>query len=408
MSIAEKRPPLFNANLRWFMTGIVLANIAGNMAYSMMAIYMEKDFSASVEQIGLVFSVAGFAMTAMQVFGGWISDTIGRLRAVAIGSTLACLGYIGFFLAPSWEWMIPALCIEYISGATVAPSYGAYISEQSSEETRGRVFGIADSTYMVVAVVGGPLAGFLAYNFGFRVLYFVAMLIYFSATAVRLWMVFNPRFASAKPPKQLTLSSLKQQVGGMFALVVGGGLVTWIFVTDGVRDIAFRLSGNLQPLYLAEVGKLNEQDIGILNAIFGAAMMAITIPAGWLADRFSERKMIMVGFVLEFCSFVVFISAREFWGFALAWLVLGVGIGVMAPAYDSIISKAVPEHLRGTAFGLFYTSMGLLSFYAPSLGSYLWARYTPQLPFIITACATLLAVIPVWFRFKLPKKEGGK
>lgn len=45
--------------------------------------------------------------------------------------------------------------------------------------------------------------------------------------------------------------------------------------------------------------------------------------------------------------------------------VFGLGVGCLMPAYDSLISKVVPEDRRGLAYGLFGTSLGLLS--CPSL-----------------------------------------
>ena len=77
----------------------------------------------------------------------------------------------------------------------------------------------------------------------------------------------------------------------------------------------------------------------------------------------------------------------------------------MTPAYQSIISKAVPQHLRGTAFGLFSTSLGIISLPAPWIGAQLWDRVSPQFPFTITAIAMLLSIIPIWLKFKLPKNE---
>jgi len=58
--------------------------------------------------------------------------------------------------------------------------------------------------------------------------------------------------------------------------------------------------------------------------------------------------------------------------------------------------------MRGTAFGLFQTSLGVVSLPAPWIGAQLWEQYSPRLPFAITAWIGLLAVIPVWFKFKLP------
>lgn len=77
---------------------------------------------------------------------------------------------------------------------------------------------------------------------------------------------------------------------------------------------------------------------------------------------------------------------------------------MMSPAYDALISKAVPEKVRGTAYGLFSTSLGIVSLPAPAIGAQLWNRFGPRLPFTITAGLALLIVVPVWSKFKLPKK----
>jgi MFS family permease len=76
----------------------------------------------------------------------------------------------------------------------------------------------------------------------------------------------------------------------------------------------------------------------------------------------------------------------------------------MEPAYQSFTSKVVPEHLRGTAFGLVRGGLGLFSLPAPAIGGQLWKHVGPRFPFRLTGWATLLAVIPVWLKFRLPDK----
>ncbi|MBE3040018.1 MAG: MFS transporter, partial [Chloroflexi bacterium] len=97
-----KSRTLLNVNLRWFLLAMILANIAGAMAYSMLSLYL-IDLGASVGQVGLVFTVASLVPMVLQIFGGWISDMIGRLRAIAIGSSFTIFGYLLFFISPSWD-----------------------------------------------------------------------------------------------------------------------------------------------------------------------------------------------------------------------------------------------------------------------------------------------------------------
>lgn len=147
------------------------------------------------------------------------------------------------------------------------------------------------------------------------------------------------------------------------------------------------------------------QQIGWLESIFGIFNMLITVPAGWLADKKGDRVPIVLGFLLDFVAMMTFIQVNNFIGYSIAWAFFGLGVGLMSPAYQSLISKAVPEERRGTAFGLFQTSLGVISLPAPWIGAQLWERVSPRFTFTLTALAGLLSIIPVWFRFKLPNND---
>jgi MFS family permease len=192
----------------------------------------------------------------------------------------------------------------------------------------------------------------------------------------------------------------------MGGLLLAGGVMTWILITDGVRDIAFTMSFTLESLYLEEVGGLNMRQIGLLSSVFGIFNMVTTIPAGKLADKKGERVAIVGGFLLTFAALLVFLNVNTFLGYALAWALFGVGVGAMSPAYKSLTSKVVPEKLRGTAFGLLHSSLGLFSLPAPAIGARLWDRFSPRMPFAITAVISLFTVVPAWLKFRVPDDEN--
>jgi MFS family permease len=134
--------------------------------------------------------------------------------------------------------------------------------------------------------------------------------------------------------------------------------------------------------------------------------MLILTPAGWLSDRRGERVGIVGGFALIAVAMGVFLSSRVFAGFAVVWALFGVGTALIDPAYNSLISKAVPLRLRGTAFGLFATSIGLISLPAPYVGAMLWERFAPQVPFYVPLVATVLLLPVMWFKFRLPAEQS--
>jgi MFS family permease len=400
-AVETVKAPLLSRTLMVFMIAMILANTAASMYVPLLPLYL-KDLNASVVQIGLFFTFSQIVPLALQILGGWISDSLGRLRSIALGSVAGVLSYAGLILAPTWQWVLVGEGFSSVTRSLVGPSFGAFIAEQSSEENRARVFGITESIYMVVAVVGPPLGGWLADSYGFKFMLICAGALYLVATLIRISMARTAARSSEASPEKLSVASLKSNLGLMAGLMIAGGIVTWILITDGVRDVAFSMSFTLLPIYLEGVGGLSIQQIGWLESVFGVFMMLVTVPAGWLADKKSERVAIVTGFILQFFALMTFLRVSGFWGYASAWALLGVGVGLVSPAYQSLISKAVPEKTRGTAFGLFNTSLGIVSLPAPAIGAQLWERISPRFPFMLTAWAVLLSVVPIWFKFKLP------
>ena len=399
-----KKPLISNKMLR-FMTAMVLANTAGNMYGGLLPLYL-KSLGASVAQIGLFFTLFQILPLILQILGRWISDSLGRLRSIAMGSVAGVLSYVGLILAPTWPWVFLGESLGAITRSLIGPSFGAFIAEESAEENRAKVYGITETIFAVVTVVGPPLGGWIADKHGYKTMFVVAGIIYTAATLIRISMAKQSALHEKKSsPGKLELASLKSNLGAMATIIGAGGLITWLLVTDGIRDIAFSLAGTYIPLYVEQFGGLTATQIGWLNSAFGIASMAITIPAGWLADKKSERLNIVIGFLLQFVALMVFVRMDTFLGYAIAFSTFGLGVGVMNPAYQSLLSKALPQKLRGTGFGLIQSSLGLFSLPAPYIGGYLYQNVSPRLPFSIAAWASLFSIIPAWLKFKLPKKN---
>lgn len=398
------RQRLLSPTLMLFMGTMILANIAAQMVVPLESLYVQ-ELGANIQQVGLFFTLASIAPLFLQVFGGWLSDTIGRLQAIAIGSVVGALSYVVYVLAPSWLWLLPSSILTSMAIAFVSPSFAAFIAEESSDESRGRVFGITSTLFMVVNVVGPLIGGVIAQGQSFRAMYVVAGMFYGTAAVIRVLMARHAnrkRREQALPSEKPTLSGLKNSLMAVFGLIVAGGVVTWIFISDGVRDFAFNLTGRLMPLYLENEMGLSLVQISGLQSITAIVAMILMSPAGWLSDKKGERVGIVGGFGLISMGWAVFLVGSSFWLFVLSRVIIGAGWALIEPAYNSLISKAVPERLRGTAYGLFSTSLGLVSLPAPWIGAQLWEAISPIFPFYLPLVA-MVAMIPVmWVKFKLP------
>lgn len=398
--------PLISPLLTTFLGAMILANVGGMMFYPLLPLYL-RELKAGVSEIGLYFTLSMIVPLAMQILGGWASDRIGRLRSVAIGSVAGAIGWVGVILAPDWGWLLVGQSIGSIAGAFVAPSFDAFIAEQSEERNRARVFAVSQTIFQVVSVIG-PLAGGLAVKgLGWKGLILIAAALYFAATAIRLGLARRHK-PSIAPSGKLSLRDFGASFKTMAGMALAGGLITWLIISDGVRDISMGLSGNLLPLFLTDERGIDIAAIGLLNALFGGASMLVMIPAGHFADRFGERYAIAGGYLVAFLSFLILLLVPSPWAAGASFVVFGVAVGMLSPAYQSLISKAVPENLRGIAYGFLSTSNGFISLPAPWLGALLWKGVGPAAPFWVTTWAMLLVVPPILLKFKLPKKDQAR
>jgi MFS family permease len=403
LALPLKKAPLLTPLLLLFMLAMILANLGGNMYGPLEALYLQK-LGASVGQIGLFYTLSQIIPLLLQILGGWVSDSLGRLRAIAIGSVVGIFVYVPLILASRWEWVLIASALSAVTRSLIGPSFDAFIADHSAPENRARLFGITQTLFGVVSVVGPLAGGYLVEAIDFKGMLIIAAALYLVATAMRVGMAREASKGGEANPTRLTLDSLKKNLGTMFALILAGGLFTWIMITDGVRDIFFNMSFSFLSVYMKDIASLSISQIGVMNSIFGIAMMAVMIPAGWLSDKVGERVNIAISFLFMAVSIGMIAGvpdASPAWVYVLGWVIAGLGVGLATPAYQSLISKAVPQRLRGVAFGLFSTSLGLVSLPAPVIGGYLWENVSPRFPFMLTALVSLLSIIPVWFKFKV-------
>lgn len=400
----QTKTPLLTRTLVVLLVSMIAANIGGQMYGPLLPLYVQQ-LGADMNQIGLFFTLSMIAPLLFQILGGWLSDSIGRVQAMAIGSVAGLAGYVIFVIAPNWGWLLLAMIGLSVATSFVGPSFQALIAEEAPPESRGKVFGIVQGLFLVVGVIGAPLGGWLADGYGFRKMFIVATLLYGIATIIRLWMARKIRSEQAHSVEKPSFAQLKMTIGTITGLLVAGGIVTWIFITDGVSDVTFSMVSNLFPLYLNNIVGISKTQLGILGAITSIAAMIFMMPGGMLSDKYGERVGIILGNLLAGGAIFLMLNVQSFIYFIAAWALLGIGQAFTGPAYSALITRAIPNKVRGTAFGLFSTSLGIISLPAPYIGVMLWEQFGPRVPFYIPLAAMLLMLPIIWVKFYLPRDE---
>jgi MFS family permease len=400
MQESPKRP-LISFPLALFLVGIAFAEASRTMTMVQVPIYL-RELGADIGELGLFFTISLVFSFILRIIGGWLSDTIGRLKALWLGSLVGTLAYIPYAIAPSWQVALMGPALLSIAVALIYPSYRAYIADTTEEEKLGRVFGIAETVRNIAWVIGPIYGGLLAQNLGYRWLFIAAIMSFGVATIIFLSLTLTLDKKVISAVEKPSFAALRNSLSEIFVLIISGGLLTWLLITDGIYDIASRLSFDLMPVYLSDIAGLSKQAVGVMDSIHGLAWVAASPLAGVLVDKTSERVAVVNGLILVILSRLVFAIATGFWGFTFSWILLGLGGAVLNPALNSLVAKSVESRLRGLTYAFLVTSLSLIALPFPWIGSLIWNAIDPKAPFLITVFVGSLAIIPAWIKLRVP------
>jgi MFS family permease len=120
------------------------------------------------------------------------------------------------------------------------------------------------------------------------------------------------------------------------------------FLHDGFADVVYVLL----PLWAAEFS-LSFAQVGIIRTAYSGGMALFQIPAGLIAERTGERRVLVGGTLVTAAGFVLAGTAGGFLSLLLVLLAAGLGSGVQHPLASSIVSKTYETGGRRTALGTY-------------------------------------------------------
>jgi MFS family permease len=185
------------------------------------------------------------------------------------------------------------------------------------------------------------------------------------------------------------------------ATLVAGCLIH--FLHDGCSDLLYALF----PVWAREFS-LSFAQVGLLRTGYSGALALFQVPAGFLAERWGEPRVLAAG---TFLTSVGFLCLGTVGGFVplLAFLVVGgLGSGTQHPLSSSLVSRAYEEGRRRMALGTYNFSgdMGKVTWPACVALVTAWAGWRSAVQgmgvvVLLAAVAILLVLVP------LTQREAG-
>jgi POT family proton-dependent oligopeptide transporter len=119
----------------------------------------------------------------------------------------------------------------------------------------------------------------------------------------------------------------------------------------------------------AETGGLGLEDAqaGMIYGLYTSAVYLLSVPGGWLADRFvGQRQAVVAGGLLILCGHVV-LALPSTSTFYLGLALVATGTGLLKPNISTLLGRlyAPDDSRRDAGFTLFYMGINLGAFAAP-------------------------------------------
>lgn len=120
------------------------------------------------------------------------------------------------------------------------------------------------------------------------------------------------------------------------------------FIHDGFSDILYVLL----PVWAAEFG-LSFTQVGLLKTLYTGGMAAFQVPAGVLAERRGEARLLAAGTAVTALGFLAAGLTGGFVALLACLAVAGLGSGCQHPLSSSLVARAYESGPRRTALGTY-------------------------------------------------------
>lgn len=363
----------------------LLTDVSTEMILGILPIFVIVQLGASAGVLGLIEGSAEVCNNLFRVFSGIITDKIGKRKPlVLLGYGLSSFAKPLFAVATSWGQAFIVRVIDRAGKGTRTSPRDALISDSIEKSQAGKAFGIHESLDQIGAVLG-PIMAFAAIPFiAFRGIFWLSFIPALGSLIILLFFVKDSHRTRNKT--QSVFANAKKVLNREFTLL----LVALSVFAVGAYNFSFILLD-------AHTLGVQENYIPLVYALLNLASVILAIPAGLLADRIGKMHVLLIAYIV----FLITSAAGSFltgdWTYAILMAVLfGSYLGISDPVQRAIIPDFTSPEFKGTAYAIYYLTIGACSFISNAAFGLLWTVIGSTAAFqysIVTSTLGFIALV---------------
>ena len=340
----------------------LFTDVSTEMILGVLPIFIVMDLGATAGILGIIEGSAEAANYLFRVFAGILTDKIGKRKPlVLLGYGLSSIAKPLFAVSGSWSQAFAVRVIDRAGKGTRTSPRDALISDSIPKSQAGKGFGLHRSLDQVGAVLG-PLLAFVAIPFiSIRGVFWLSFI---PAAAALIILLFFVKDTHGSTQHRNVFENARSVLNREFALLL---IALGVFAV-GAYDFSFIL------LNAGALGVL-ENDIPLVYATLNVATVILGVPAGLLADRVGKMPVLCLGYVIFLGTSAAGFLIGGYWAYAfLIAFLFGSYLSISDTVQRALIPDFTKPELKGTAYALYYSMIGVCTFAANAIFGALWTN----------------------------------
>lgn len=382
--ILEKYPEKLNRNVRSLGWVSFLTDIHSEAILPLLPLFITQVLGLNSTFLGVIEGIADSAASLLKVASGWYSDKAKKRKAPTVaGYTLSALAKPMLAFSATGFHVLAIRFLDRVGkGVRTAPR-DALIAESVQMHSLGRAFGFHRMMDTLGAVAGTLLAYILMNSLGgsegqrIRVVFLIASVFGVAAVITLLTLVREPEATQAD-----AVLACDGSGGGRKRLTAFVGINSLFYL--GMFSYAFFL------LRAQNLG-LTAANIPLIYLFYNVIYAGAAFPVGQCSDSLGRKPVIMLAYLSYAVLCLGFALASKAWHAWALFGLYGIHSATVNPASRALVAQLSEARSRGTAMGVYHTSVGLALFPASVVAGILWDSYGAFAPFLAGACIACIA-----------------
>jgi MFS family permease len=382
----------------WLIGLISLVNdSASEMLYPLIPLYLASVLMAGPRALGIIEGIAEATASLLKLFSGVIVDRTRRAKPwIVFGYGLAGLGRPLIAFVSSWPWLLAIRFADRVGKGLRSSPRDALLAASVPAERRGLAFGLHRAMDNAGAVIGPLMAALLlAAQVPLHDIFLWSIVPAALCLALAL-AIREPVAEAVAAPK-----SFDWRLRDMPPLFKRYLVVVALFTLGN--------SSNMFLLLRARELGVAEATIPLLWAAVALVATVFSTPLSALSDRFGRMHLLVGGYVAYGLFYLVLGSMAHDGPLLFALFgFYGLFMAATEGVEKALVADLAPAERRGTAFGWFNLTAGVMLLPA-SLGfGWLWQAVSSWAAFVFSgACALAAGVLLCFWVFRADRGQNG-